>query len=155
MIQPTKIKIYAQKAEGKPLEYNRQQLIEFSHSAKSGCYTIEIRRSVKDKSSRQVKAIFWMIEQTIVQANDLGIDVSYLLKYLLNEYEPKGTGLTKDLLHELIYVICPTTDEDGRRITLSKMSSKQAADLFDRFRAIVAPLGIVIPDPNPNWNTKK
>jgi hypothetical protein len=107
------------------------------------------------KTVNQVKMIFGnMIEQTIAQANDLGIDVSYLLKYLLDDRIPKGQGLTKDFLHELMYVICPTTDEDGKRVTLSKMDTIEAAKLFDRFRDMVAPLGIVIPEPDKNWRKK-
>jgi hypothetical protein len=102
----------------------------------------------KSKTSKQVRTIFGlMIEQTIVQANDLGIDVSYFLKYLMDDKIPKGQGLTKDFLHELMYVICPTTDFNGRRVTLSKMDTIQAANLFERFRNIIAPLGIVIQDP--------
>jgi hypothetical protein len=123
-----------------------------------GMYEVEIRphRFVKPKSNRQVKTIFGlMIQSTIAQANDLGIDVSYFLKYLLSQYDPKGQGLTEDFLHELMYVICPTTSIDGRRTTLSKMSTLQAANLFERFRTIVAPMGIVIEDPDPNWELKK
>lgn len=102
----------------------------------------------KKKTHKQVKTIFGlMILQTIAQANDLGIDVSDFMEYLVDKSIPKGQGLTKDFLHELMYVICPTTDFNGRRVTLSKMDTIQAASLFERFRTIVAPLGIVIEDP--------
>jgi hypothetical protein len=95
-----------------------------------------------------------MIESTIAQANGLGIDTSYFMKYLVDGSIPKGQGLTKGFLHELMYAVCPTTDEDGRRVTLSKMSTKQAGNLFESFRNTVAPLGIVISNPDPNWETK-
>jgi len=108
------------------------------------------------KTKKQVKTIFGlMMSSTIEQANDLGIDVSYLLKFLTDDNIPKGQGLTKDFLHELMYIICPTTDGEGRRITLSKMSIEQASNLFEAFRNIVAPLGIVIPDPRPDWKENK
>jgi hypothetical protein len=119
---------------------------------RDGCYKETIEKAVKSKSNQQVKAVWGlMIRQTIEQADDLGIDISAFLKYLLSECEPKGVGLYPEFLHELMYLLCPTTNEDGSRITLSRMSTVQAANLFERFRAIVAPLGIVIPDPNPNW----
>jgi hypothetical protein len=121
-----------------------------------GPYWIELRKIRKPKSYQQVKAIFGlMIEQTIIQANDLGVDVSAFLKYLVDEGIPKGQGLTKDFLHETMYAICPTTDDEGRRVTLSKMNTAQAASLFERFRDTVAPLGIVIDDPDPEWYKKK
>lgn len=123
-----------------------------------GFYEVEIRprKLISPKSNQQVKAIFGlMIQSTIAQANDLGIDVSYFLKYLLDEYNPNGQGLTEDFLHELMYVICPTTSADGKRITLSKMNTLQAANLFERFRTIMAPMGIVIDDPDSEWQQKK
>ena len=120
----------------------------FFADSPDGCYEEVFHRAVKSKTSKQVKTIFGlMIEQTIIQANDLGIDVSDFLKYVVSTDIPKGQGLTKDFLHDLMYAICPTTDEDGRRVTLSKMSTVQASNLFERFRTIVAPLGIDIPDP--------
>jgi len=114
-----------------------------------------LKKHRNPKSYSQVKTIFGlMIESTIAQANDLGIDVSYLLKYLLDDKIPKGQGLTKDFLHEIMYVICPTTDDDGRRVTLSRMNTAQAASLFDQFRNIMAPLGIQISEPDPKWKEK-
>jgi hypothetical protein len=95
-----------------------------------------------------------MIDQTIIQCNDLNIGVCDFLVYLIDGRIPKGQAITKDFLHELMYCICPTTDEDGRRVTLSKMSTVQAANLFERFRTIVAPLGIVIDDPCIDWDKK-
>lgn len=155
----TRIELYSNKLEGKALQLmpdDRRRYEEFVKQLPPGCFKLIIEKAVKEKSDRQRKMIFGhMIESTIVQANDLGIDVSAFLKYLLADYEPKGQGLTKDFLHELMYVICPTTDENGRRITLSRMDTQQAAALFDRFRNIVAPLGIVINDPDPNWRTQK
>lgn len=125
-------------------------------SIKDGTQVVEeLKKFHPSKTHKQVKLIFGnMIENTIVQANDLGIDVSDFLKYLLDDRIPKGQGLTKDFLHEIMYVICPTTDEDGKRTTLSKMDSEQASNLYERFRNIVAPLGIDIPDADINWREK-
>lgn len=112
--------------------------------------TLEITR--RPKTYQQVKMIFGlMIKDTLEQAAEKNIGVEELLVYLIDHHIPKGQELTEDFLHELAYVICPTTDDEGRRVTLSKMNTEQAARLFESFRNIVAGIGIVIPDPNPEW----
>jgi hypothetical protein len=127
----------------------------FFNALKPGPYEITIRKAAKPKSDNQVKMIFGlMIQSTIEQAEYLGIGVEDLLKYLIDGNIPKGVGLNKDFLHALAYVIAPTYDEDGNRVTLSKMNTRQASDLFERYRNIVAPLGIVIDDPDKNWRDK-
>jgi hypothetical protein len=108
------------------------------------------------KTYEQVKLIMgYMIRETIVQANDLGIDCSDFLQYLIQKDIPKGVPLTMDFLHQLMYMMSPTTDEDGRKITLSQMDVIQAMELFERFRNMVAPCGIIIQDPDPNWKNKE
>jgi len=130
-------------------EAKRQFLLSLEN--KTVCDTITLY--YPSKTQKQLATIFGlMIAETIMQANALGIDVTDFLKFLVNDKIPKGQGLTKDFLHELMYVICPIRNEDGKRVTLSNMNTKQAAQLFEQFRNIVAPLGIVIPDPNPNLN---
>jgi len=131
-----------------------QEFLDWLDAERDGCLAWDGERTYKPKSHKQVKTIFGlMIADTIAQCNDLGVDVSALLKYLVNDI-PKGKGITKDLLHSLMYIICPTTDEEGRRVTLSKMNTKQAYELFESFRNIMAPLGVVIPDPDPQWREK-
>ena len=147
-------KFFIQKLRGKLPEYEHDdEAVAFWEQAPPGRYTIDIKHFRKEKSSNQVKMIFGlMIQSTIIQANDQGIGVDDLLKFLVRRTDiPKGQPLTKDFLHELMYQICPTTDEDGRRVTLSKMNTKQAADLFEAYRTIIAPLGIVIDDPDVDW----
>ena len=151
------LKLTIQKVDGQARDRQRihDQVDEWLDAERNGCLSLEGKRAVKPKSNQQVKMIFGlMIESTIVQCNDLGIDISYLLKYLVDEF-PKGQGITKPFLHQLMYVICPMTDDEGRRVTLSKMSTVQAANLFDSFRTILAPLGVVIQDPDPSWREKE
>jgi len=158
-----KLTYYIQKIDGKPpeLEYeyragHAKALDEFWKNAPAGRYTCELKRIPKEKTYKQVKSIFGVaINNIIVQANDLGIDVSYLLKYLLADNIPKGQGLTVDFLHELMYIIVPTTNEEGKRVTLSKMNTIQAKNLYSGLQDIFAPLGIVIPNPDPRWFEKK
>ena len=107
------------------------------------------------KTNQQVRTIMgYMIDQAIIQANELGIDSSEILAFLVDGSIPKGSPVTKDLLHILMYLICPTVDENGRRTTLSNMDTQQAARLFETFRTVLAPLGIVIQDPDPNLRTR-
>lgn len=151
-----KTTLFAQKLDGKNLEFERpSEFFAFSNQARPGRYVVEIKRDRPPKSQKQCAVIFaLMIKETIIQANDKAIGVDDLLVHLIDGRIPKGQTLTTDFLHELMYVICPTTDKDGRRITLSKMNTVQASALFERYRNIMGPLGIVIDDPNPNWRSK-
>ena len=154
---PNKTTIFYQKLEGKQPEPEKPHAwYEFWDSAVPGYYVVTIKRDRAPKSQKQCAVIFaLMIQQTIIQANDLAIGVDDLLVHLIDGRIPKGQMLTVDFLHELMYVICPTTDKDGRRVTLSKMNTLEASELFERYRNIMAPLGIVIDDPDPNWRDKK
>lgn len=151
-----KLTYFIQKIDDKPPQIeSRAEVDQFWQDAPAGRYTVEVKRVKKAKTKKQLGVIFGlMMNSVIAQANDLGIDTSYFLEYLVQEDIPKGQGLTRDFIHELIYVVCPTTDEDGRRVTLSKMNTAQAARLFEDFRNLMAPLGIVVPDPDPNWKEK-
>lgn len=143
---------WAQKTDEAFKLENKYAYKDFENRAPKGRYSIEIKREKKRKTHSQVKMIFGhMIQSAIEQAEDQHIGIDDLLVYLLVDNIPKGQAITKDFLHELMYVICPTTNEDGDRVTLSKMNTEQAASLFERFRTILAPLGINIVDPNPDW----
>ncbi len=114
--------------------------------------TINVEGAVpaQPKSHLQTKMIFGlMIKEAVWQAKEKTIGVEDLMIYLLANDIPKGQEITKDYLHQLMYIICPTTDEKGNQVTLSKMNTIQASSLFDRFRNILAPIGIFIPDPKP------
>jgi hypothetical protein len=103
----------------------------------------------KGKSPAQLGLIFGnMIANTVLQAEEMGIGVDDLLIYLLNGGIPKGQAITPDYLHELMYVICPTVDDNGDRVTLRDMDTAQASSLFERFRTIIAGIGIVIDAPD-------
>lgn len=144
-----KITLFAQKIEGKEFEYEDEDgALIFIDNAPPGRYVIEIKRDRPPKSQKQLGMIFGhMIEETIRQADEKAIGVEELLVYLLAGNIPKGVAITKDFLHALMYVICPTVDEEGNKITLSKMNTLQANELFERFRTILGPLGICIDDP--------
>lgn len=144
---------FAQKLPGMSFDFEEpEEYEEFEDQAPSGRYSFEIKKEYPPKTPKQCAVIFaLMIRETIIQANDKAIGVDDLLVHLIDGRIPKGQMLTVDFLHELMYVICPTTDKHGHRITLSKMNTVQASALFERYRNIMAPLGIVIDDPDPNW----
>ncbi len=148
---------FVQKTDGQRFKFEQPAgFMTFELQAPPGRYVFEIKKDRPPKTQKQCAVIFaLMIRETIIQANDKAIGIDDLLVHLIDGRIPKGQMLTVDFLHELMYVICPTTDKDGHRITLSKMNTKQASELFERYRNIMAPLGIVIPDPDPDWHKKK
>lgn len=148
-----KLTYFIQKLDGQePRLESPKTLQDFWEQAPAGRYTVELKRIPKEKTWKQCKAIFGVaIENIIEQSKDLGLDVSDLLAYLLQDNIPKGQGLTPDFIKELAYIICPTNDDEGNRVTLSKMSTIQAMNFYKGLQNIFAPLGINIPDPDPEW----
>ena len=148
------MKLTLQKIQGQVRDRERaiQQFNEWLDSEKDGCLQWEGKRARKPKSQEQLGAIFGLaIAMIIAEFNDLGMDTSYLLK----TDKPTGIGVTADLLKEYFYAVCPIFDDDGKRVTLSKMSTKQAAEFFDAIRNYASSQwGIVIPDPDRNWDRK-
>ena len=113
-----------------------------------------LKKTVKSKSNRQVRTHFGLLIKTvIVKSNDEGIDTSKFLKLLVQEDLPTGVGLTSDFLHQLFYLICPIYDEDGRRVTLSGMSTEQASKWFEECRNLLASRGMFVDDPDPEKRT--
>jgi hypothetical protein len=139
------------KSNGKPVfpPMVEQQRKEYWDKLKEGeAFESEIKRIRKSKSYDQVKLIQGhMVRSTVQQSEDKGIDVAALLKYLLADDIPKGVKIDEDFVRKLMYIICPTTNEDGTKVTLSGMDTKQASSLFKRFIAIMAPAGIYIEEP--------
>ncbi len=147
------ITLFAQKHEGRRFQFEMSDdFINFEAKAPPGRYVFQIKRNRPPKTQKQLGVIFGlMIGQAVQQAQDKCIGVEDLMRYLLTQDLPKGVAITKDYLHALIYIICPTFNDKGEQITLRDMDTLQAADVFERFRNILAPLGIVIDDPDPNW----
>lgn len=143
---------YIQKLDGKkPQLESLKAYHEFWDNAKAGRYENK-PKLIKEKTWKQCKAMFGVALPSIVeQCHDLGIGVSDLLKYLLDDKIPKGQGLTKEFLHGLMYAIFPTVNEDGEVFTLSNMSTVQAANLYNALQNIFAPLGVNVPNPDPLW----
>ena len=142
---------YGTKVNGKPVyesAVQEQMRTEWNKIQEGAVFKKSIVVPRDTKSYSQVKLIWGnMIANTIIQAYDKDIGYSELLGYLIAHDLPKGTVIDKDFLHQLMYVICPTTDENGKKITLSKMDTLQASSLFKRYCNIMAGVGIHIEEP--------
>jgi hypothetical protein len=142
------IKLFAQKKENYKLSLdNRNKILykDFDNQLPNGCYEIVINRSKKDKTQNQLASIFGLAIKMIIQEfNNEGIDTSYLIK----SEKPTGIEVSIELLKEYLYCVCPTFNENGKRITLSKMNTKQASVFFDSIRNYAASnWNIYIPEP--------
>lgn len=109
-----------------------------------------LKKTIKSKSNKQVRTHFGLLLKTvIVKANSEGIDTSEFLKLIVRDDLPTGVGLTNDFLHQLFLNVCPVYDEDGRKVTLSKMNTEQASKWFDECRNLLSSRGIYVDDPDP------
>ena len=137
-------------------ESETNQFLQWLDNIQDGTMIVSEYKILRpSKSYQQVKTHFGLLLNTIIaKANDEGIDTSAFLKLIIRDDLPTGIGLTKDFLHELFYCLCPVYDDNGRRITLSKMNTEQASKWLDECRNLMASRGIYIPDPDPNWKEK-
>jgi hypothetical protein len=104
------------------------------------------------KTQKQLAAYFGLlIARTIEQVNDQGIDTSGFLKLLLQGDLPTGVPLTKNMLYDLLLNLCPVYDEEGRKLSLSKMNIAEAAKFFEQCYNFLSSRGFEIPNPDPNW----
>ena len=125
----------------------------FLTSIKDGTRVIEtIEKDTKPKTHAQVKTIFGLaIAQIISDFESRGWDSSMLL----NMPKPTGIAVSKGLLKEFLYAVCPIYDENDKLITLSKSNTIQASKFFDDIRNYSASQwSVYIPEPNIDWRTE-
>jgi len=147
------IEFYTQKLDGepfKPSKYDESLFTLFEKQAPAGRYKITIARKLPDKSQKQLGVIFGLvIGKTLAAFDDLGYDTSYLLKL----DKPTGTEVTVELLKEYLYAVCPIFDEQGKRVTLSKMDVAQATKFINDIRNFISSQWeIYIDDPDKDWD---
>lgn len=108
-----------------------------------------IKKISPKKTHKQVKAIFGLCLTMIIQTfSDNGWDSSILLKLPT----PTGNAVSKNLLKEYLYAVCPINDDEGNKITLSAATIEQAGKFIDEIRNFAASQwGIAIPEPDINW----
>ncbi|MCJ7483911.1 MAG: hypothetical protein MUO31_13210 [Thermodesulfovibrionales bacterium] len=115
----------------------------------------EIKPIRKSKTHKQVRTIFGLAIQTILDDfEDRGIGTDELLGLSI----PTGNPISKGMMKEYLYSVCPIYSEDGKRITLSHKdcTTKCAADFFTAIRNFMASQwGVYISEPDPNWDKPK
>lgn len=126
----------------------------FLSSLKDGQLIKEtITKSDTSKTHQQIKAIFGLALARICdEFEDRGWDSSVILGNKI----PTGVAVSKGLLKEYLYIVCPICDDSGNKVTLSQASIPQAAKFFEDIRAWSASQWqIDIPNPDPNWAEKE
>lgn len=119
---------------------------------KAGTNVIETIKVVRrGKTHKQCKAIFGLAFAVIVKIfEDNGWDSSIIYNIDI----PTGVPVNSDMLIDFFYSLHPTYQDD-KRITLSKMTTVEAADFYEKISNYAASQwSIVIPDPDPEWKTK-
>ena len=119
-------------------------------SLTNGTEIIEtLQKRGKPKTWEQCKMHFGLALQRIVEGfDDNGWDCSMLL----NLPDPTGVGIDKDMLQMFFYALFPTLNEDGERITLSKMDTKQESAFYEKITNFASSQWqIVIPEPQKDW----
>jgi hypothetical protein len=128
----------------------------FLSSLKDGQLIKEtIVKSDTSKTHQQIKAIFGLAMVRICDEMDSrGWDSSVILGNKI----PTGVAVSKGLLKEYLYIVCPICDDSGNKVTLSSASTSipQAAKFFEDIRAWSASQWqIDIPEPQKNWKEIK
>lgn len=115
---------------------------------------LTITKTDTSKTHQQIKAIFGLAMARVCdEFEDRGWDASVLLGNVI----PTGTKVSKNLLKEYFYMVCPICDDEGNKITLGRPCSiPQAAKFFEDIRAWSASQWqIDIPEPDKNWADKR
>jgi len=111
-----------------------------------------LKKHRNQKSQRQLGAWWGLFCKTVLaEFNDRGWDTSYIFKLT----KPTGIGISKELLKEFMYAMCPSYNDPGERTTMSGMNTLQMAGFFDDCRNFAASQwSIVVPEPDPKWREK-
>lgn|SRR4030042_252705 len=141
---------------GGKLEWSGDQKLiiaeEFAKCKDGTQVWIRFGRLKAPKTSAQLKTWWGLFAATIItEFNDRGYDTSYILKV----DKPTGIPISRDLLKEYLYNVCPVF-RDGRRITMSSMDTEEMSRFFDDCRNFAASQwNIFVPEPDPNWREKE
>jgi len=107
------------------------------------------------------------VEETLVRKSDpktqqqLGYHFGVIVALMIACFEERGIDLfgctpTVRFTKEILYKACAENDDDGRRLTLSKMDKKQASEFIDRcINWAATELGLYIPPAQKNWKDNK
>ena len=114
--------------------------------------TETIKKTTKPKTWKQCKTIFGLAFNMIVTTMD---DNGWDSSIIYNIDIPTGVPVNSDMLLEFFYNLHPTL-RDGKRITLSRMTTAEAATFYENVGNYAASQwSIVIPEPNKDWKDEK
>ena len=83
--------------------------------------------------------------------DDRGWDSSYLFRLS----KPTGVPCNLTMFQQFFYAQYPTSDENGKIITMSDFTTEDESVFFEAIRNHAASQwSIVIPDPDPKWKEK-
>lgn len=113
----------------------------------------------ENKTWEQVKTIWSMtIAMTLLHCEDRGYGIDYIYDIPTPEGEdlPIYVKIAPNQLKEYLYATCPTYNDSGERVTLSKMDIEQASQFFDNSRGIIErKFDLSIPEPRKDWRQLK
>lgn len=122
-------------------------------SLKNGSLIREtLTKAETSKTHAQIKAIFGLaIAFVLDEFEHRGWDSSIILGGDI----PTGVPVSKVLLKEYFYIVCPICDDEGNKKSLSKANIEQANKfLKDIGNWSAAKWQIVIPEPDKEWQKK-
>lgn len=113
---------------------------------------VRIGRLSAPKTNAQIKGFFGLFTSRVIsEFNDRGYDTSYLYK----TPNPTGIPISKDLLKEYMYNVCPVY-RDNRRMTISGMSVEEMSEFYENCCNFAASQwNIYIPETDKEWKKKK
>lgn len=127
---------------------------QYLSSLKDGTIIIEeIKKFHTHKTKRQLGAWWGLFSKTVLtNFENRGWDTSYFFGL----EKPTGIGISSGLLKDYMYSICPSYNEEAKRITMRDMNTIQMATFFNNCRNFAASQwSIYVPEPDKNWKSKK
>ncbi len=102
------------------------------------------KREGNVKTHKQVKTQFGLVVEMIrLRLQEMGVDVC-------------GVSVNKEMVYDILKKACFGVGDFGETLGLSKMTTDQASKAFENCRIWAATqLSLDIPDPDPEWKTKK
>lgn len=151
-----KLEVYLHYQDGKEVMSPEQKVQEkryLSTFKPSDVIKKTLEKYHQPKSNKQLKT-WWGLFCKIVLAefNDRGKDTGDVF----NIDKPTGIEISKELLKDWMYILCPTYDDEGHRVTMSDMNTMQMAKFFDDCRKFASSQwSIYIPEPDKEWHEKE
>ena len=122
---------------------------QFLNTLEGKPFVEEIKRYRQKKSNKQLGAWFGLFaKRVLAEFEDRGYDTSYIFKL----DKPTGIPISTNVLKDYMYSVCPSYDDNSKRITIRDMDTLQMAKYFDECRNFAASQwSIYVPEPQKDW----